>query len=177
MCKLCGGFAGAQAEDPVGELGICSFDAVTVDFQEGQHGDERQAFVAIDERLALGDPVREHPGLQREIGLALARHRRLPLGGLAGGIVLGENLQRLRVFGHHTPPHITDALADLVSWDDPQLTTLELFNQHRGSWRVAARLKLARNRNHIAVADPTNLDDFHTLSIYTDIRDAFTKSP
>lgn len=45
------------------------FDAVAIQLEERQHRDERQALVGVDERLALGDAVRQDGGLQRKIGI------------------------------------------------------------------------------------------------------------
>jgi hypothetical protein len=57
--------------------GPCS-DPVTVELQEGQHRDEREALVAVYERLSLGDPVGEHRRLEGKIGLLIVRVARRP---------------------------------------------------------------------------------------------------
>lgn len=67
--ELLGLTAGGKPEDPVGEVRIRRFYAVAVELEERQHRDERQALVGVDERLALGDAVRKHSGLQRDIGV------------------------------------------------------------------------------------------------------------
>jgi hypothetical protein len=67
--ELLGRGPGAEAEDPLGEIGIGRFEQVAVQLEERQHRDERQALVGVDERLALGDAVRQDGGLQGDIGL------------------------------------------------------------------------------------------------------------
>src|SRR5581483_5875728 len=64
--------AGREVEDPGGELGVGSLDAVAVELEEGQHGDQREPLVAVDEELPLGDAVGEHRRLQGEVGVLVA---------------------------------------------------------------------------------------------------------
>jgi hypothetical protein len=59
----------ARSRDPVDEFGVGGLDAVAVELEEGQHGDEREPLVAVDEELPLGDAVGEHRRLQREVGV------------------------------------------------------------------------------------------------------------
>ena len=56
-------------DDPVGQLGVAGVDAVAVCFEEGEHGDEGESLVAVDERPGFGDAVREHGGLECEVGV------------------------------------------------------------------------------------------------------------
>ena len=42
-------------------------------FEEGEHGDEREPLVAVEEALALGDAVCEHRRLQGEVGVLVVR--------------------------------------------------------------------------------------------------------
>jgi len=83
--------------------------------------------------------------------------------------VLGEDLQRLSVITNESLPDVTNPNANLLGRNDPQLTGLELLNQHRSARREPARLKLPRNRNHVAIPDPANLDHLHAISIHADI--------
>jgi len=53
----------AQVDDPAGKLGVGGVDSVAVCFEEGQHRDEREPFVAVDEGLAFGDAVGKDRGL------------------------------------------------------------------------------------------------------------------
>jgi hypothetical protein len=83
--------------------------------------------------------------------------------------VLGKDLRRLGVLVDNAPPDAANPIAYLLGRDDPQLAALELLDEHRRPGGVAARLELARYRDHVAVADPADLDDLHAVSIYGDI--------
>jgi len=52
---------------------VCGADAVRVDLPEAEHRDERGALVAVDERLGLGDAVRQDRRLEREVRLLVVR--------------------------------------------------------------------------------------------------------
>jgi hypothetical protein len=49
--------------------GSGAFDPITIQLEERQHHDERQALVGVGERLALGDAVCQDGGLQRDISV------------------------------------------------------------------------------------------------------------
>ncbi len=53
------------------EFGIDRIDAVPVDL--GEHRDQREALVAVDEGLALGDAVGKRSRLQRKVGVLVVR--------------------------------------------------------------------------------------------------------
>ena len=67
--------AGAEAEDPTRELLIGGGDACAVDLEEGQHRDEADRLVAVDEELAFGQSVGEHRCLKRGVGAVVVRVR------------------------------------------------------------------------------------------------------
>ena len=54
----------------------------------------------------------------------------LALGGAAGGIVFGEDLQGLGVPTNNALPDVADSSANLLGRDNPQLASLELLNEH-----------------------------------------------
>ncbi len=83
--------------------------------------------------------------------------------------MLGEDLQRLSVLTNEALPYVTNPSANLLGRNDPQLPRLELLNQHRGARREPPRLKLTRNRDHVAIPNPADLDHLHPTSIHTDI--------
>jgi hypothetical protein len=87
------------------------------------------------------------------------------------GIVAGEDLKRLAMLRYQPTADVADALADLLGGHDPQIAARKLLNQHGGTWGITMDLELAWNRDDVAVADATNLDDFHASSIYKDIRE------
>lgn len=59
--------AGAEAHDPRREFCVGRVDPVAGKFEEGEHGHEGEAFVAVDERLGLGDAVGENGGLEENV--------------------------------------------------------------------------------------------------------------
>jgi hypothetical protein len=66
----------SEGDDPGRELGVGGVDAVSVGFEEGQHRDEGESFVPVEECLALGDAVCEDRCLQGDIGTFVAGVRR-----------------------------------------------------------------------------------------------------
>ena len=88
-------------------------------------------------------------------------HLRLLWSWLGARVVLGENLQRLRVLGDHALADRADPLAQLLSRQDPKLAAAQLLDEHGRARRIAMRLELAGDRNHVAVADATDLYDLH----------------
>jgi hypothetical protein len=53
--------------------------------------------------------------------------------------------------------------------EDAKLTVGELVDQRRSAGGVATGFELARNRDDVAVADATYLDDLYETSAYTQI--------
>src|ERR1700729_3207972 len=74
------------------------------------------------------------------------------------------------MFCHQTPPDVANALTDLLRRHDPQITIRKRLHEHRGARCVAVGLELPRDRDHVAIADATDLDDLHASSIYEDSR-------
>jgi hypothetical protein len=102
--------ASTQAEDPSREFGVWHIQSKAVDLEKGEHCDERESLIAIDERLAFGDAMRERGGLESEIRLlveqvvARAFERALEPGavaeliaGLLGGAAADRCVQFQRV--------------------------------------------------------------------------------
>src|SRR6266536_289759 len=73
LCELLGRDVGAELDDPLGQLGVCGLEQAAVCFEEGEHRDEREPLVAVEERLALGDAVCEHRGLECKVGALIVR--------------------------------------------------------------------------------------------------------
>jgi hypothetical protein len=86
----------AESDDPVSELAVCDRDAGAVHFQERKHRDKRQALVAVEERLALGDTLCEDRGLRREIGALIVRVSSWPADGALEALTIAELVVRLR---------------------------------------------------------------------------------
>jgi len=112
---------------------------------EDSNRDERRALVAVDERLGFGDPVREHRCLKRKV-----RHlervlkgqvgrtrsaRRAPTSrrrrGFVVGVVVREDVHRLRVLTHDAIGDLPDPLSNAVDRKDPELAVRELLDQDR----------------------------------------------
>lgn len=110
---------------------------------------------------------------QREIdrlelaGLTLSHGADLLLRGV--GVVVGEDLKCLGVLCDQTSSYVADALAHLLSGHDPQVAAWEFLDEYRRARGIAVGLELPWDRDDVAVADATDLDDLHGLSIYTDI--------
>jgi hypothetical protein len=86
--------------------------------------------------------------------------------------VVGEDLKCLAMLCHQALSDVADALADLLGGHDPQIAIRKFLHEHRGARGIAAGLKLPRDRDDVAVADATNLDDLHGISIYANSRGA-----
>lgn len=84
--------------------------------------------------------------------------------------MVGEDLKRLAMLCHQALADVADAPANLLGGHDPQIASRKLLDEHRGTRGIAVRLELSRDRDDVAVADATDLDDLHVVSIYKDSR-------
>lgn len=122
---------------------------------------------AADDRRIQFERIGE-PEVDR-LGRLPPRTCDLPWSALGARVVLGEDLQRLWVIGDNTLTDGADSLAQLLGRHDPKLAAIELLDEHGRARRVTVRFELAGDRNHVAVADATDLDDLHSTSIHADI--------
>jgi hypothetical protein len=121
-----------------------------------------------DQRVQLKDICQREINRLELAGLTLSHGSVLSLGGV--GIMVGEDLKRLAVLCHQTPSDVANTLTNLLGGHDPQIATRELLHEHRRTRSIATGLELPWYRDHVAVANTTDLDDLHGLSIYTDSR-------